>query len=323
MNKTIKLLSSIIFSFSLTSLNSCALGEFFKNNEAIVDLGNGDRSIKWNLVVNDNKYHTVESAYFEFNNKNFKYYEDGKLKKEGTHRITYAGETGYTSPLHLNLDFGKNESGLSLFDYIDCYTEDKKENLHQFTIIREAYHITPLRSGGVPVRDYHLSEMPYAFGTYLKESSERETYKNKKVNYLNCSYLDGTFMDEKGNKFYFLNNSYSYHAKENEYAKYTINMRYENNQNSTFIEGTIFLSYYNEFDTNKYHDVAMIYVLHGEGEPAKERGVSVLADYQLLDFTFNESNSFSFTSGSYFSDNKECDYNPSNFIPGTYNKVMN
>ena len=33
----------------------------------------------------------VKSACFEFGDKNFKYYEDGMLKKEGTHRITYLG----------------------------------------------------------------------------------------------------------------------------------------------------------------------------------------------------------------------------------------
>ena len=73
-------------------------------------------------------------------------------------------------------------------NYIECYTEDDRDALRQFTIMSEGYHIEPLRGGGVPIRDYHLSDMPYAFGTYVKESSEQYTYKNGKANTNNYRY---------------------------------------------------------------------------------------------------------------------------------------
>ncbi len=313
-----KILTLFLAFCMIIGLSGCALSELFEDKANVVDLGNGDTFVKWVLVHNNNEYRTVESAYFEFNNKSFKYYEDGILKKEGTHRITYYGTENTISPLHLNLEFGRDESGFSVFDYLDCYTEDTKDNLHQFTIMNEGYHIEPLGSGGVPVRDYHLSDMPYAFGTYVKVGTEQYTYTNGKANYLNCSKLDGTFVDESGNKFYFANNSYS---KDPESVSYTVYMRYENKVNNTFVEGTIHLSWYEDFYTNQRRDVALIYVMHGEGEPTEESGVSVLADYELIDFIFGENDSISFSGAEYFDENSECDYDPAGFIGGTYYKI--
>lgn len=313
-----KILIFILALSMMVSLSGCALMELLGDEENVVSLGEGSQSAKWHLVHNDNEYSEVESAYFEFSEDTFKYYEDGALKKEGTHRITYNGVENTICPLHLNLNFGKDSSGFSVFDYIECYTEDDRDALRQFTIMSEGYHIEPLRDGGVPIRDYHLSDMPYAFGTYVKESSEQYTYKNGKANYLNCAKLDGTFVDENGNKFYFVNNSYS---SDPESVSYTVYMRYENKANDSFVEGTIYMSWYEDFYTDEHHNVAMIYVTHGEGEPAAESGVSVDADFELMDFDFHEGDTFSFDCGKYFGDNKECEYNPDNFIGGTYTKV--
>ena len=302
------------------SLSGCGIFDMLNDDKDVVDLGGGDTYVRWNLVWNNNEYRPVQSAYFEFNEDNFKYYENGVLKKEGTHRITYSGVENTISPLHIDLNFGNDKNGFAVYDYLDCYTEDSKENLHQFTILTEGYHIEPVRTtGGVPVRDYHLSDMPYAFGTYVKEGTTQYTYANGKVNYLNCAKLDGTFCDENGNKLYFANNAFSSKAG-NEYARYTIYMRYENNQNNTVVEGTIFLSFYEDFDSGKPHDVAMIYVLHGDREPGVESGTSAEADYLLMDFTFGDGGSITFAYGEYFYDNQECDFNPSNFVGGTYYK---
>jgi hypothetical protein len=160
--------------------------------------------------------------------------------------------------------------------------------------------------------------MPYAFGTYVKEGAEEYTYKNGKANYLGSSRLDGTFVDEAGNKFYFANNSYS---SDHESSSYTVYMRYENKASGTFVEGTIHLSHYEDFLTGEPHNVAMIYVLHGDGEPAEEPGVSVEADYELMDFELGDDGSLSFTYGSYFYENNECDFDPENFVGGTYTKI--
>ena len=313
-----KLFSVFLALALLLGLSGCAFSELMHDGDNVVDLGNGKESVKWNLVSHDNAYSTVEEAYFEFDKDSFRYYEDGVLKKEGTHRVTYYGVENTISPLHLNLNFGKDDSGFSVYDYIDCYTEDAKDDLHQFTVISEGYHVETERSGGVPVRDYHLSEMPYAFGTYVKEGATPYEYRNGKANYLGCARLDGTFVDDAGNKFYFTNNSYSSDPNS---SSYTVYMRYESKANGTFVEGTIGPSYYEDFDTNERHDIALIYVMHGEWEPGAEPGTAVFADYQLIDFLFDGDDSFTFGGAAYFDEASECDYDPTHFIPGTYHKV--
>lgn len=314
MKKSIILFLILIVSFLLTGC------DLLIQDDNVVDLGNGETAIKWNLVINDNEYRPVQSAYFEFNEDTFKYYEEGILKKEGTHRITFFDINDNNAPLHLNLKFGKDSSGLSMYDYIDCYTEDSKEDLHQFTIVSQGYHIKPIRSGGVPIRDYHLSDMPYALGTYVKEGSEYYTYQNGKVNYLGCSKLNGTFIDEKGNKLYLVNNSYSSKYATSEYSKYKVYMRYENNENNTFIEGTISLSYFD--DSEGRHNLALIHVMHGDSEPGEEAGTYAFPDYELIDFNFISEEIIEFTSGTYFYDNNECSFDPNNFVGGKYTKVL-
>ncbi|MBP3591825.1 MAG: hypothetical protein J6K14_05020 [Clostridia bacterium] len=320
MKKILAVMLVLLMAFGLTG---CALSELFNGNDNVVELGDGDRGVKWNLVANDNDCRPVESAYFEFFKSSFKYYENGALKKEGTHKITYFEEGNPNTPLHLNLNFGEDATGLSVYDYIDCYTEDKKDDLHQFTIVSEGYHIQPVRSGGVPVRDYHLSDMPYAFGTYVKEGAEPYEYKNGKVNYLECAKLNGRFLDENGNSFYFVNHSFSPNYQSTDYSEYTVYMRYENKANNTFLEGTVKLSRYEDWDTGEPHDVAVIHVMHGDSEPGPESGTSAEPDHQLADFTFGDDNSITFTGGDYFYENRECSYDPSNFIGGTYYKTNN
>lgn len=313
MKKILVLLIILILTFSFSG---CALTELLNDEKNVIDLSNGESYVKYNLVSNNNEYRPVESAYFEFLKDTFKYYENGVLKKEGNCRITYFGIENTISPLHLNFDFGKDENGFSLYDYVDCYTEDEKDNLNQFTILSEGYHVKTVRNGGVPIRDYHLSQMPYAFGTYVKESCRQYEYTNKKANYLNSAYLDGTFCDEGGNKLYFANNSYSSDPQSYSYDVY---MRYENKANNAVLEGTISLSYYDESKDIR-HYLALIYVNHGQNEPGEEKGTYAEADYKLVDFIVSE-NSISFVSGEYFYGNNECSFNPNNFIGGTYLKV--
>ena len=61
------------------SLSGCAFLEIAENKQRVVDLGDGENFVKWNLVENDNEYHQVESAYFEINKDTIRYYEDGTL----------------------------------------------------------------------------------------------------------------------------------------------------------------------------------------------------------------------------------------------------
>ncbi|MBQ4272446.1 MAG: hypothetical protein IJB95_02185, partial [Clostridia bacterium] len=80
---TVLIVSTMCFGFA-----GCALLEMFDDNKNVVDLGDGETAVKWNLVSNNNKLSNVQNAYFEFDSKNFKYYEDGVLKKQGEHHIT-------------------------------------------------------------------------------------------------------------------------------------------------------------------------------------------------------------------------------------------
>lgn len=313
-----KLLTVLLAMTIIFSLSGCAFAEFLENEKNAVDLGDGEEYVKWHLVENDNEYSAVESAYFEFCKDSFRYYENGELKREGEVRINYYGVENLINPLQITLYLG-DDDGFSVFDYLQCYTEDSRDGLHQFTIMSQGYHIKPLRSGGVPVRDYHLSEMPYAMGTYVKESTERYDYENGKADYLGCSRLDGHFVDGAGNEFYFLNNSYSSKADS---VSYTVYMHYET-ADGEVVEGTIFLSWYEDFYTGERHDVALIYVTHGDGEPGKESGTSAEADFELMDFIFTEDGSISFARAEYFADEPECDILPSVFIGGAYVKVEN
>ena len=315
MKNKIKLFTLPILVISLTS---CAFIEAMENKKYDIDLGEEDTYVKWNLIENNNEYRPVESAYFEFSKDKYRYYEDGSLKEEGTCMSRFFGASD-SVPLHIGLykDEDQRKDG-----YLNCYTEDERNNLHQFTIYQLAYEIKPLRRGGVPVRDYHLSEMPYAFGTYLKENTESYEYESDMVNYLASSELRGTFLDENGNKFYFTSNSHApIGSKPGDYFNYFIYMRYENNTNHTFIEGTIRMSFYDDWELGR-RNTALLYVLHGESEPAEEKGVSVPPDYDFYDFDIDsENHSFSFTEAKHFYENTECDYDPANFIPGTYVKV--
>ena len=308
-----KLTKVIVFPLVALSLSGCALFEMAENEQYNVDLGNGDNYIKWNLVENNNEYHAVTSAYFEFSKDNFRYYEDGSLKKEGKSSVKYFGLEDPTTQMTIRLNTTD-----TVYDdgRLYCFTEDDKDDLHQFTVWQMGYQIKPVRTGGVPVRDYHLSEMPFAFGTYVKEGSERYNYKHKRLS----AEFNGSFVDESGNKFYFVNNSYKNDSGAS-YDSCMMYFRYENNVNHIFIEGTISTTEYDDWELGK-RKAALLYVMHGQSEPSKEKGVAEFPDYELKDFYLDvTTNSLSFTSANYF-DDQECSYSPATFIAGTYTKVV-
>lgn len=310
------LLATLLLCTTCFALCGCGLLEIFDDNGDVVDLGNGETPVKWNLVSNSNKLRPVYSAYFEIDSKTFKYYENDVLKKQGQHHITYSGPTNTISPLTIVLNFGEDD-GFRIYDYLECYTEDGKTDLKQFTIMSEGYHVETVRVGGVPVRDYHLSNMPYAFGTYVKEGATPYTYQNGKANYLDCAKLDGTFVDEIGNSFYFANNAY---CSDDQDVSYSIYMRYENVTEGTFVEGIIKMSWYEDWDTGEVRNCALVYVTHGENEPAIESGTYAMADYSLENFVLGN-NSISLGFGKYFDEQSACTFNPTHFVGGTYNKI--
>lgn len=318
-----KCVLKLLLPIMMLSLSGCAFFEFAENDKYVVDLGNGDTFIKWNLVENNNEYRPVQSAYFEINKDTIKYYEDGNLKKEGHARILYYGLDRETRPLTIAVKFGLNEDGIDPYDELVCYTEDAKESVHQFTIMAEGYRVKALRNGGVPVRDYHLSDMPYAFGTYVKEGTERSTYtKPSEIKVGESIKLNGTFIDEQENKFYFLNNR-QYRKDGYYYTSSNTYFRYENNVKNISIEGTIRLSVIDSWEYNREVSFAILTVLHGTSEPSSEKGVALPPDYQLVDFLFSNDDTLSFTDSRYYYENNECDWDPANFVAGTYVRYQN
>lgn len=319
MKKTIWKLLLPIAAFSLSS---CAFMEMANNQKNSIDLGDGDTFVKWSLVENNNEYRPVESAYFEINKDTIRYFENGELKKEGEASITYHGLDDETRPLTIAINFGYKDH-LRIYDELICFTEDTKEEIHQFTIMAEGYHIKPLRQGGVPIRDYHLSEMPYAFGTYVKEESEYSAYKNSDSGKVGDSTkLKGTFVDSSENKFYFLNNCF-YNQNGYYFSSSNVYFRYENHAIDDFIEGTIRLTWIDSYEYGRRVNYALLRIMHGTSEPSEQKGVVLDPDYRLVDFNFSSDTQFSFTKGEYFYDNKECSWDPAKFVPGTYTRLNN
>lgn len=314
-----RVISKICLPLIALTLSGCAFFEFKDNEKLVVDMGDGDSYITWSLVENNNEYRPIQEAHFEINKTNFKYYEDGELKKQGDVRSVYHGLDHTTRPLTIRLSFGYSDN-LEQYDELICFTEDEKESLHQFTIMAEGYHIKPLRGGGVPIRDYHLSDMPYAFGTYVKDGTERKAYQNKNSGKVTESVkLNETFTDESENKFYFLNNCY-FNVEGYYFTSSRIYFRYENNIKDISIEGTISLTWVDSYAYGRRVDYALLRIMHGEDEPSEQRGVVMDPDYHLVDFVFSDENTFSFTKGEYFYENRECPWDPNDFIPGTYRK---
>ena len=50
-----KLTSKLMLPLLALTLSSCAFFEFKDNEKNMVDMGNGENSIKWNLVENNNE----------------------------------------------------------------------------------------------------------------------------------------------------------------------------------------------------------------------------------------------------------------------------
>ena len=124
------------------------------------------------FVLHDNldKRYEYHDTYFEFNGAkgsfNFKYYENGELKKEGKigKIVSHADRVGsWSNNLHFSLEVGKTN------EHISTYTESF-DPINQFRILEEY--------SGFDSR-YYLSELPYVMGTYVREGAE---YKEESPN---------------------------------------------------------------------------------------------------------------------------------------------
>ena len=125
---------------------------------------------KYNLYEAADKRYTYTDTYFEIDgsksNFSLKYYENGKLKREGAIQrlVTYTDSIGkWCNNLHFNVKVG-NES-----EHISTYTESF-DPINQFRIIEEYDQ---------KENKYYLSEMPYVMGTYVRDGA---SYKEEAPN---------------------------------------------------------------------------------------------------------------------------------------------
>ena len=148
----------------------------------------------------------VTDAYFVFDGAKgamtFAYYEGGRRVRGGVFRGVYRGEDKEVLwPLSLGFD-GQNGNKR---DWIHAYVDDFKSDFTQFTVIQEERDKTPV--DGVPQAHlYRMSELPFAFGTYVREGS---TPKESRRNFQNADrYVipNGTYASEDGSTWTFLSN---------------------------------------------------------------------------------------------------------------------
>ena len=193
------------------SLTAC---EDFKEK---IGIAMGDRTTlyhfeemtgRWDLVDNQNQLSDVQSAYFVFNGTrkvmSVEYYENDVLVHKTTFKGVFNGK-GDTNPLCLVLQ-DPNYDGSSKGDRdLWAYTEDKQEDLQQFTIVYQEYYHGLVR-GMIDNYPYHLDNCPVAFGTYLKEGKTFKPYEEpqKPISYM----LNGFFVNEESESyFYFLDSA--------------------------------------------------------------------------------------------------------------------
>ena len=195
MKKIVKLLALPLL---VTALTSCA-DIFSGDNSDIHTKSYEPVTGKFVLKEVADKRVTIGDTYFDIDgsqgNFTLKYYENGALKKEGkmnrvVTREKYLGEVKDT--LHFNVNCGGKS------EHISTYTESL-DPINQFRIIEEYYGSN---------YKYHLSELPFIMGTYVREGLELQEEKptvNMEPTIENFNFaLDGKFALDEQTYFYFV-----------------------------------------------------------------------------------------------------------------------
>ena len=137
----------------------------------------------------------------------FDYYEDGVLKRDGVYRVVYRGVGADVSvPLSIGFEI---KGDAKHRDWLECYVDDFKTDFTQFTVIDE-YRDAGLTRSGTPLwHDYRLGEMPFKYGTYVKEGATLKEEKND-FEYADRYYIpSGEYVNQSGAKFTFVTTYYS------------------------------------------------------------------------------------------------------------------
>ena len=204
MNKFLKVMSLPLLVISLTG---CDLIEeiFGGDKEGQYTKEFNEITGKYVLYENEDKRFTYTDTYFEIDgskgNFSLKYFENGKLKKEGSIAkiVTRKEDIGkWSDNLHLNVKVGKTN------DHICAYTESLSP-INQFRIIDEYYNPGDAK--------YYLSELPYVMGTYVREGEKfvEEKPNTNKTDYLIptekdfTAAINGKYALDDEHYFYFLN----------------------------------------------------------------------------------------------------------------------
>ncbi|MBR4800312.1 MAG: hypothetical protein IK048_01350 [Clostridia bacterium] len=213
MKKSLIFILIFVLIFAAFSLAGCGLLDAITGNssdgvEQLFDECN-ESTGKWFCY----DYFTGEQtdAYFLFDGTkdvmHFEYFEGDVLKRDGVFRVVNRG-VGKSVSVPLSIGFEiKGDSRRR--DWIECYADDFKSDFTQFTIMDE-YRDAGLSKSGTPLwHVYRLSEMPFKFGTYIKEGAtlkeERRDYE-----YADRYYIpSGEYVHESGAKFTFVTTYYT------------------------------------------------------------------------------------------------------------------
>ncbi len=209
MKKFIMVLLTLLTLFNFSVLNGCSLlAENFNgcgpNNSSQMFDECTEISGKW--IYYD--YFTSEptETYLIFNgSKNvmtFEYFQDGVLVRDGKFRVVYRGEKqDVLTPLSIGVEIkGDNKHK----EWLSCFVKDFKTDFTQFTIMSEERELDFHADAGVPqVKVYKFNELPFKFGSYVKEGStlkEQADYRNVDYHFL----PSGKYQNENGAKLTFI-----------------------------------------------------------------------------------------------------------------------
>ena len=214
MKKTVKNILLIIVLAAVVvvtsfALSACGLLESItgKSNDNVEQLFDKCEETTGKWVCYDYFTRRPLDAYFVFdgseNVMRFEYYENGTLKRDGWYRVVYRGEDADVStPLTIGLEIkGENRNK----DLINAYVDDFKTDFTQFTVMNEEREMGINEVSGTPkARMYRISEMPIAFGTYVKEGAEPKEERGN-AHYADQYYIpSGEYVNDSGAKFTFL-----------------------------------------------------------------------------------------------------------------------
>jgi len=203
MKKFLSLLLVCLLSLTTFTFAGC---DFFGDDDDVEKFFDECTEISGKWIYYDFLSNQPTNTYIKFDGTKdvmtFEYYVNDVQQRDGHFKVVYRGENkDVATPLSIGFEI-KNDSQHS--DWIGCYVDDFKTDFSQFTIMSEERELDDSTNGIPQAHIYRMSELPFAFGTYVKENCTLKQNKN------NCSYADdyfipsGQYVNESGAKFTFM-----------------------------------------------------------------------------------------------------------------------